>query len=283
METTLKELLKIAEANNIAFASFNAPNYESALAVVEAAEELQVPFILSHGPGHDKYTDITRVMDIYKSLTKHVKIPYCFHLDHTSDLDYIEKALKLGFTSVMYDGSHESYEENVKNTIKVVEMAKQYGAGVEAELGTIASSSYGNFETLLVSSSEYTDPNQAKDFVERTGIDMLAIAIGTVHGVYTTKPILDLNRIKLIREVVDVPLVLHGGSGIESEDIQIAIDNGIRKINYYTYMTLAGGEAVQRFVNNHEKIFFHDISLIAVEGMKQDALRTMKIFTKRDI
>jgi len=282
METTLKELLRMAEENKIAFASFNAPNYESALAVVKAAEELQIPFILSHGPGHDGYTDIARVMDIYKSLTKNVSVDYCFHLDHTSDLDYIEKALKLGFTSVMYDGSHEPYEENVKNTIKVVEMAKRFGASVEAELGTVASSSYGKSETgKIVSSSEYTDPLQAKDFVKRTGIDMLAIAVGTVHGIYTTKPVLDLNRIKLIDDVVDIPLVLHGGSGIGNEDIQIAIDNGIRKINYYTYMTLAGGEAVKRFVNAHDKIFFHDISLVAVEGMKQDALKTMKMFTKR--
>lgn len=282
MEITLKQLLKNAEEKKIAYASFNAPNYESALAVVLAAEELQIPFILSHGPGHDCYTDIDHVMDIYRSLTKNINVDYCFHLDHTSDLSYIEKALKLGFTSVMYDGSHETYEDNVKNTIKVVAMAKPYHAAVEAELGTVASSSYGKSETVTtVSVGEYTDPAQAKDFVDRTGIDFLAIAVGTVHGIYVSKPILDLNRIKLIRDVVDVPLVLHGGSGIGDEDILIAIKNGIRKINYYTYMTLAGGDAVRQFVNSQDKLFFHDICLAATEGMKQDALRTMKLFSIR--
>jgi len=282
MEITLKQLLKNAEEKKIAYASFNAPNYESAKAVVLAAEELQIPFILSHGPGHDCYTPIEQVMDFYKSLTRNCTVDYCFHLDHTSDLSYIEKALKLGFTSVMYDGSHETYEDNVKNTIKVVAMAKQYGAAVEAELGTVASSTYGKSETgHNVSQGEYTDPAQAKDFVERTGIDFLAIAVGTVHGIYVSKPVLDLNRIKLIRDVVDVPLVLHGGSGICDEDIRIAIQNGIRKINYYTYMTLAGGDAVRQFINTQDKLFFHDISLVAIEGMKQDAKRTMILFSGR--
>ena len=282
MEITLKELLKNAEEKKIAYASFNAPNYESALAVVKAAEELQIPFILSHGPGHDCYTDIDHVIDIYKSITKNITVDYCFHLDHTSDLNYIEKALELGFTSVMYDGSHESYEDNLKNTIKVVAMAKKYGAAVEAELGTVASSVYGKSETAVsVSACEYTDPMQAKDFVERTGIDFLAIAVGTIHGVYVTKPVLDLDRIRLIRNVVDIPLVLHGGSGVVDEDILVAIENGIRKINYYTYMTLAGGEAVRKLINTQDKLFFHDISLTATEGMKQDALRTMNLFSIR--
>ncbi len=282
MEITLKELLKTAEEKKIAYASFNAPNYESALAVVKAAEELQIPFILSHGPGHDCYTDIDHVIDIYKSITKNITVDYCFHLDHTSDLNYIEKALKLGFTSVMYDGSHESYEDNIKNTIKVVAMAKKYGAAVEAELGTVGSSTYGKSETVSsVSIGEYTDPMQAKDFVDRTGIDFLAIAVGTVHGVYVMKPILDLDRIRLIRNVVTIPLVLHGGSGIVDEDILIAIGNGIRKINYYTYMTLAGGEAVKKLISTQDKCFFHDVSLAAIEGMKQDALRTMKLFSIR--
>ena len=282
MEITLKQLLKNAEEKQIAYASFNAPNYESAKAVVLAAEALQIPFILSHGPGHDCYTDIDHVMDIYRSLTKDITVDYCFHLDHTSDLNYIEKALKLGFTSVMYDGSHESYEDNVRNTIKVVSMAKQYNAAVEAELGTVASSSYGKSETVkTVTEGEYTDPLQAKDFVDRTGVDFLAVAVGTVHGIYMTKPVLDLNRIKLINDVVDVPLVLHGGSGIGEDDIRIAIKNGIRKINYYTYMTLAGGEAVRKLVNTQDKLFFHDISLAAIEGMKQDAIKAMSLFSLR--
>lgn len=282
METTLKELLKTAEKHKIAYASFNAPNYESAVAVVKAAEELGIPFILSHGPGHDCYTDIDYVIDIYKSVTKNSTVDYCFHLDHTSDLSYIEKALKLGFTSVMYDGSHEAYEDNVKNTIQVVAMAKKYNASVEAELGTVASSSYGASETAIpISVGEYTDPLQAKDFVDRTGVDFLAIAVGTIHGVYVTKPELDLNRIKLIRDMVDVPLVLHGGSGVTDENILIAIENGIRKINYYTYMTLAGGEAIKNIIKEQDKLFFHDVSLAAIEGMKQDALRAMKLFSIR--
>lgn len=164
------------------------------------------------------------------------------------------KAIRLGFTSVMLDVSSADYEENVKNTGLICRLAHSVGVTVEAELGHIFSSDNGLVQTKIQETLDafereedvYTNPETAKDFVERTGVDALAIAFGTAHGVYQKKPKLDLERIKLIKQKIDVPFVMHGGSGLTKEEFQTAIKNGIRKINYYTYMTLAGGRAVKK-------------------------------------
>lgn len=280
MLITLKELLSKTEYKNRAFGSFNAPNYESALAIIEAGEQLNLPVILSPGPGHDCYIQLEQIMGIYRNLAKYASIDVCIHVDHVRDLNYIKRALDLGATSVMFDGSHESFNENLRLTKLVVEMAKEYGASVEAELGQVANSTFGHSETDFDDNQAiYTDVFEAKIFVRETKIDALAIAVGTVHGIYIQKPILNLPLINEIRKVVDAPLVLHGGSGVSDQDILTAIKYGVRKINYYTYMSLAGGMACKKVIEKQDKVFFHDIALIAKDAMKEDALRAMSLFT----
>jgi fructose-bisphosphate aldolase class II len=190
----------------------------------------------------------------------------------------------------MLDASAADYEENVKNTALICRLAHSVGVTVEAELGHIFASNNGlgvEREQETLDSFEnpddvYTDPDLAKDFVERTGVDVLAIAFGTAHGVYQKKPKLDLDRIRLIRESIDIPFVMHGGSGLTNEEYRIAINNGIRKINYYTYMALAGGRAVKEAMDKMqagENVFFHDIPLIGIEAMKEDVKNAIRIFS----
>ena len=169
-------------------------------------------------------------------------------------------------------------------------MAHSVGVSVEAELGHIFSSDIGIAEGVVQETLDsfesaddvYTDPDTAKDFVERTGVDALAIAFGTAHGVYQVKPKLDLDRIKKIKEKIDIPFVMHGGSGLSKEEFQTAIRNGVRKINYYTYMTLAGGRAVKEALDKVEagdNVFFHDITRIGIKAMKEDIINALRIFS----
>ena len=201
------------------------------------------------------------------------------------------RAIRLGFTSVMLDASAEDYETNVRATDQIVRLAHSVGVTVEAELGHIFSSNMTRYlrveeaETLDSYESAdvvYTDPATAKDFVERTEVDVLAIAFGTTHGIYTKKPVLDLDRITKIRQAIDIPFVMHGGSGLSKEEFQTAIQNGIRKINYYTYMTLAGGKAVKEAMDQKgadENVFFHDIPMIAVRAMKENVKQAIRVFS----
>jgi fructose-bisphosphate aldolase class II len=190
----------------------------------------------------------------------------------------------------MLDVSGEDYEENVNKTALICRLAHSVGVTVEAELGHIFQSDIGvgeageqeTLDSFESAEDVYTDPDLAKDFVERTGVDALAIAFGTAHGVYKVKPKLDLDRIKLIKEKIDVPFVMHGGSGLTKEEFQTAIRNGIRKINYYTYMSLAGGKAVKEFIDNKsddDNVFYHDIPLVAMNAMKENVKEAIEIFS----
>ena len=221
---------------------------------------------------------------------KKASVPVCVHLDHGESLETCMKAIRLGFSSVMLDVSGDDYEKNVRETSLICRLAHSVGVSVEAELGHIFQSDIGvgkageqeTLESFESADDVYTDPELAKDFVERTGVDALAIAFGTAHGVYKVKPKLDLERIKMIKEKINVPFVMHGGSGLTKEEFQTAIKNGIRKINYYTYMSLAGGKAVKEYINSKadgENIFYHDIPLIAIKAMKENVKEAMKIFS----
>ena len=275
MLVTLKEILKIAKARNCAIGSFNTPNMTSIKAVIEAAEELNEPVIIMHAQVHEemglcKMDEIAPVMLFFAD---RAKVPVCVHLDHGEDLDYVKRGLDLGFTSVMYDGSELDEEINLANTSITVELASRYGASVEAEIGSMGareSGAGGNDESI------YTDPDAAKMFVSETGIDALACAFGTAHGVYLKEPKLDFDRLAKINSIVDVPLVMHGGSGVSHEDYKRVIDLGVRKINYYTYMAKAGGTAVSGMSN---KTFFHDIEVNAIKAMKADVKDAIRVFS----
>lgn len=272
MLVNLKEILEIAENKKIAIGSFNTPNMTSIKAVIEAAEELNQPVIIMHAQVHEemglcKMDEIAPVMIMF---AKKAKVPVCVHLDHGTDLDYVKKGLELGFTSVMYDGSTLSTEENVANTKVAVSEAKKYGASVEAEIGSMGAREGGSGNDASI----YTDPQAAVKFVADTGIDALACAFGTAHGFYKDAPKLDFERLSKIDSLIDVPIVMHGGSGVSEDDYREVIKRGVRKVNYYTYMAKAGGEAV----SDKEYSQFHDVLLDAEKAMKVDVKKAISVF-----
>ena len=276
MLVTLNEILAIAEEKNCAVGAFNTPNLECITAVLNAAEKLDVPVIISHAELHESVAPLAVIGPVMVQAARNAKVPVCVHLDHCETLSYMAEALKLGFTGVMYDGSVLPYEENVANTRTAVAMAKEYGANVEAEIGQLASREGGL--DANAGGPVYTDPDLAVKFCGETGIDALAPSFGTAHGIYKSKPVLDLERVKMIAEKTKLPLVMHGGSGVSDEDYRTAIRNGIRKINYYSYMSKAGVTAVKALLEAGDVTFFHDLALAAQTAMEQNAEKAMRVF-----
>ena len=275
MLVNLKEILALAEEKKCAVGAFNTPNLECINAVIAAAEELNVPVIISHAELHEEVSPLAKIGPVMVAAARAAKVPVCVHLDHCETLSYMAEALEIGFTGVMYDGSTLPYEENLANTKKAVAMAKNYNCGVEAELGALASREGG---AAAASGPVYTDPQEAVTFCRETGIDALAPSFGTAHGIYKAKPVLDLDRVKLISELTGLPLVMHGGSGVSPEDYRTGIRNGLRKINYYSYMSKAGTQAVKELLEKEDVTFFHDLALTAEKAMKADAEKAMKVF-----
>lgn len=288
MLVTLSELLKDAKEGQYAVGAFNVPNLEAIRGVIQAAEELNSPVILQHAEVHENLIGLEEIGPIMLQYARAAKVPVAVHLDHGATFEMCVKAIRMGFTSVMYDASSKEYEVNLAESKEIVKIAHAAGVSVEAELGHIFTSAVGGGEGRGSDSSEdyedledvYTDPDLAKVFVEETGVDCLAIGFGTVHGIYLKEPKLDLNRISQIKEKIDVPFVMHGGSGVSEENYRIAIKNGICKINYYTYMNKAAGKAVQEDVKNTsgDAVFFDELSLSATAAMKDNAKAAMKIF-----
>jgi len=290
MLVTLTELMKDAEEFGYAVGAFNATGLETLMAVIEAAEETGHGIVLNHAEVHTPLISIEDIGPIMVERAKAAKVPICVHLDHGQSIESCMKAIRLGFTSVMLDASGADYEDNVRDTALICRLAHSVGVTVEAELGHIFSSDNGlgekrEQETLDSYDSAddvYSDPDMGKDFVLRTGVDALAIAFGTAHGIYKKKPKLDLDRIRLIKEKIDIPFVMHGGSGLTLDEYRTAIKNGIRKINYYTYMALAGGKAVKEAMDKiaaGENVFYHDIPRIAREAMKENVKEAIRIFS----
>ena len=288
MLATLNDVMEIAEEKKIAVGSFNTPNLEALQAVIEAAEELDLPVIIQFAQCHEPWIPLAMIGPIMVNAAKKSKVPVCVHLDHGETLEYLQQALDMGFTSIMYDGSTLSYEENLENTKRAVAMATKTGASVEAELGSMGRRESGagddsgeNDDTKI-----YTDPHQAKVFVEETGIDALACSFGTTHGIYLTQPKLDFDVVKNVRALTEqIPIVMHGGSGVSREDYRKAIEAGTRKVNYFTYMDKSGGNAVAEYVNSvkeGEPLFFSSASMAARDAMKENVKAAMKMFALMD-
>lgn len=275
MLVNLAEILQLAEEKKCAAGAFNTPNLECINAVIAAAEKLNVPVIISHAELHEEVSPLAKIGPVMVQAAKSAKVPVCVHLDHCETLSYMQQALDIGFTGVMYDGSTLPYEENLLNTRKAVNMAKNYSCGVEAELGALASREGG---AANASGPVYTDPDEAVVFCRETGIDALAPSFGTAHGIYKSKPVLDLDRVKVIAEKTGLPLVMHGGSGVSPEDYRTGIKNGLRKINYYSYMSKAGTQAVKELLAKENVTFFHDLALAAEKAMSADAEKAMRVF-----
>lgn len=225
----LQEVLVKARAEKQAIAAFNVPNLEMIRAAIQAAEEVNTPVILQHAEGHGSLISLEEIGPIMLQYAKRSKVPVVVHLDHGKSFEMIMQAMKLGFTSVMIDASDLPFEENIARTKEIVKIAHSLGVSVEAELGHVFTSSLGGGEGRTPDDDQigetdiYTDPKQAKDFVDATTVDCLAVAFGTVHGVYLKEPKLDLDRVKKIYDEVKIPLVMHGGSGVEASDYRTAI------------------------------------------------------------
>ncbi len=305
MLVTLKQIMNLCEAKKCAVGSFNTPNLEAVMAVIGAAEELDVPVIIQHAEVHEDIMPIRIIGPIMVEMAKRAKVPVCVHLDHGESMDYLCKALDLGFTSIMYDGSILSFEENLANTKIMVSIAKQAGASVEAEIGSMGKRETGSGSATGPDPEKvYTDPEQARIFVEETGIDALACSFGTTHGVYLAEPKLDLTVVEKVRQKANIPVVMHGGSGVSNEDYQKAIKAGVRKINYYTYMAMAGGNSIADQFRmgcipvekdgKHYKycysliesgkdapILYHDIVRWGTDAMKENVKKAMKVFAMK--
>ncbi|MDD4769169.1 MAG: class II fructose-1,6-bisphosphate aldolase [Eubacteriales bacterium] len=237
-------LLKQAQKGGYAVGAFNANNLEIVQGIVEAANELESPVILQASQGAIKYAGLDYIATIVKTASEKVKVPVALHLDHGTSFEQAVQCIRAGFSAVMFDGSKHSFEDNIANTVAVVRVAKPAGVSVEAELGKIG----GTEDDISVSDRDamMTVPEEAQEFIERTGIDALAVAIGTAHGPYKGEPRLDFARLQKIRDLVNVPLVLHGASGVPEDAIQKAISIGICKINIDTDLRQAFTAAIKQ-------------------------------------
>ena len=269
MLVTLSEILKDAEERKYGVGLFNMLNLEMARGIIEAAEEQRSPLILGVAEVHLPLIPFEYAALIMNDIAKKATVPVCLHFDHGVSFDKIKAAVDAGFSSVMYDGSALPYEENIKNSLEISRMAHAKGVSVEAELGHVGGGEGGTDDGI---EEMYTKVEQVIDFNRRAEIDALAVAIGTAHGKYKTKPILDINRLAEIYKVSDKPLVLHGGSGLTDDDFRNTIANGIRKINICTEMCIAAREAYLASAN-HE-ILFDD----AKNAVKKVVVGKMQLF-----
>jgi len=242
---TTKEMLLRAQAGHYAVGAFNVENMEMVMAVVQAAEESRAPVIMQTTPSTVKYAGLDYYLAMAKAAAERATVPVAMHLDHGDSFELAMQALRTGYTSIMIDGSHDSFEDNIALTRRVTDACAPSGVPVEAELGKV-----GGKEDDLEGGdgNPFTDPQQAKEFVERTGVDSLAVAIGTAHGLYKGVPKLDFDRLSAIRELVSIPLVLHGASGVPDEAVRESIRRGICKVNFATELRIAFSDGVKKYL-----------------------------------
>lgn len=280
MLVNMNHVLRPAKEHHYAVGLFNAVNLELARGIINAAECSRSPVIMGTAEVLLPYGPLEEVSYYLIPMAKKASVPVVVHLDHGLTYDTCLQALKLGFSSVMYDCSTDSYEENVRKVKEMADIAHSYGATIEGELGHVGDNegSAEGSSHLADPSAFFTDPKLAKDFVDRTGVDALAIAVGNAHGAYKLPPKLDFERIRTIAKTVDVPLVLHGGSGLSDDDFRQAIQEGISKVNIFTDINVAAVEAeFKKFISMDKGII--DLIPAAVEAVKQESIKKMKLFS----
>ena len=271
MLADIKTLETRASEGKYAIPHFNVWNAEMLMGVIDAAEELKAPIIISFGTGFVGNTSFEDFSHMMVSMAKKATVPVVTHWDHGRSMEIVQNAYNHGMNSVMRDASAHEFEENIRLTKEVVDHFHLLGVPVEAELGHVGNETV--YEEALAS-YQYTDPSQAAEFVERTGCDSLAVAIGNQHGVYTSEPKLNFEVIEKVREAVSIPLVLHGASGIGDEDIKKAISLGIAKINIHTELCLAAMDEVK---NNVNESFLHLQRQVRV-AVKGRAMEKINLF-----
>ncbi|MCG6796566.1 class II fructose-bisphosphate aldolase [Geobacillus sp. YHL] len=249
MLSDTKIMLYEAQKNQYAVAAFNVYSLETVQAAISVGEKLKQPIIIALGERYFDSVDVEGFAAMVKALAAKSSIPVALHLDHAYKMESIIRAIRNGFTSVMYDGSRYPLDENIRRTKEIVEIAHMAGVSVEAEIGSLVR---GEFSDEEEGDGTLTDPQLAKEFVEATGVDFLAAAIGTVHGLYKGEPKIDLDLLQRIRQVVDIPLVLHGGSGTPDEIILETIKNGICKINVNTEVSMTAVTYLKDLLKNEK-------------------------------
>lgn len=272
---TSKQLLLNAQKGAYAVGAFNVENMEMVQAVVAAAEELQSPVIIQTTPSTVKYADLSYFYANVKVAAEKANVPVVMHLDHGSSFELAMRALRTGYTSIMIDGSHSSFEDNIRVTKAVVDACHPSNVPVEAELGKVG----GKEDDLDGGEGDgYTVPSEAAEFVNATGIDSLAVAIGTAHGVYKGVPKLDVQRLSEIRDVISIPLVLHGTSGVPDDAVKECIKRGICKVNYATDLRIAFSNGIKEILEkNPDTIDPKKYSACGREYVKEYVMSKMQI------
>lgn len=275
MLVNLNDVLKPGSGRAVGL--FNTVNMELARGTIAAAEELGSPVVIGTAEVLLPYGPLEELSWLLLPMAKRASVPVVVHLDHGLKYETCVKALELGFSSVMYDCSTDEYEENVRKVAEMAKIAHSYGATIEAELGHVGDNPASDSASVgTVPEEFYTSPEQARDFVERTGVDALAVAVGTAHGAYKFPPKLDFERITRIREATPVPLVLHGGSGLSDNDFREAVRRGIAKINIFTDVNAAAAKAAHD--SWKEGIGMTDLIPGEVEAVKSSVMEKMRLF-----
>ena len=271
---TSEKMLLDAQKGNYAVGAFNVENMEMVKAVIAAAEELKAPVMLQTTPSTIKYGTVETYAAIVRAEAEKASVPVCLHLDHGNSFELAVRAMKAGYTSVMIDGSGEDFENNIAVTKKVVDVAKAIGIPVEAELGKVG----GKEDDLEADADTNTDPQEAKEFAERTGVSSLAVAIGTAHGFYVGTPVLDKPRVSAIKELVSVPLVLHGASGLSEEDVRECVERGMCKVNFATELRAAYTAAVKKLLEEKPETYDpKKLGIVGMEAVKEQVKIRMKM------
>ena len=272
MLVSLNEVLKKAQKGKYAVGLFNTTDTDMLQAVIEAAEESNSPVILGTAEVLLPYGELKLIAPSVIAAAKRAKVPVVVHYDHGLTFDRCIEALKLGFSSIMFDGSAKPYEQNIAETREMVKIAHAFGATVEGEIGHVGEAA--KEDNLLT--DMYTTPEEAKAYLEATGVDALAVAIGSAHGVYKKKPMLNIERLKEISSAVKVPLVLHGGSGLSDDDFKNTIRNGIAKVNIFTDLCLAGERAMKD--GEEKKLGYLETRNLRVDYIKEAVKHKMALF-----
>lgn len=272
MLVNLNEVLKKAQKGKYAVGLFNTTDTDMLQAVIEAAEESNSPVILGTAEVLLPYGELKLIAPSVIAAAKRAKVPVVVHYDHGLTFDRCIEALKLGFSSIMFDGSAKPYEQNIAETREMVKIAHAFGATVEGEIGHVGEAA--KEDNLLT--DMYTTPEEAKAYLEATGVDALAVAIGSAHGVYKKKPMLNIERLKEISSAVKVPLVLHGGSGLSDDDFKNTIRNGIAKVNIFTDLCLAGERAMKD--GEEKKLGYLETRNLKVNYIKEAVKHKMALF-----
>jgi len=271
---TTEQMLLDAQRGGYAVGAFNVENMEMIQAVIAAAQELHAPVMLQTTPSTVKYAGLACYYAIVKAAAEAASVPVAIHLDHGDSFELAMQALRVGYTSIMIDGSHVAFEENIEITKRVVDACAPSKISVEAELGKVG----GKEDDLDGGAGGFTDPLEAKEFVERTKISSLAVAIGTAHGLYSGVPKLDLDRLSEIRKVVSIPLVLHGASGLSDEAVRESIKRGICKVNFATELRIAFSNGVKKVLTDAPDTFDpKKYNAVGRENVKQLVMNRMKV------